>query len=251
MHLSTAKPFVFLIVVLALVSLACGIDFGGDSSAPSEAPESGPAAEATAQPQEPVSATAQYYTEEFESPNDAWAPVLNVTGTDTNESEFNLETANGFLTFDINTENLFSYVNYTAFDYEDVRVDARVENRGSNNNNVSLVCRYSEDDGWYEFNVANNGLYWILHGITDESGTAIYSNIYNGGSNKIKQGKDVNEYGIVCRGKSLSLYINGVETRTVQDNKFVLRGGQVGISVSSFDDLPVTVDVDWVTISEP
>jgi hypothetical protein len=49
---------------------------------------------------------------------------------------------------------------YDPYVYEDVRIDARVINRGVNNNNVSLVCRYT-DSGWYEFNIANNGLYWI------------------------------------------------------------------------------------------
>lgn len=250
MHWKAARPFVFLILTVALTSMACGIDFGGETAAP-EAPAGGAVEEPSAPPAEPVGSAEQYYTEDFDSPNEAWADVLDVKGQDTNLSEFTLETANGFLTFDINTPNLFSYVNYTAYDYEDVRVDARVENRGVNNNNVSLVCRYSEDEGWYEFNIANNGLYWILHGILDESNTPRYSNIYNGGSNKIKQGKDVNEYGIVCREKTLTLYINGVETRTVQDNKFVLRSGQVGVSVSSFDDLPVRVDFDWVKISQP
>ncbi len=32
---------------------------------------------------------------------------------------------------------------------------------------------------------------------------------------------------------------------------YVLRNGKVGISVSSFDQLPVKVEYDWVTISEP
>jgi len=32
---------------------------------------------------------------------------------------------------------------------------------GTNNNNISLSVRYS-DEGWYEFNIANNGLYDIF-----------------------------------------------------------------------------------------
>jgi len=239
------KPFAFLFIILALVSLACGIDLGGDT--PTAAPP--PTQEEPAPTEAPVSQ--QYYTEEFDAPNDDWSVALNVTGPDTNESALDLETANGYLSFDINTEDLWTYVNYTAFDYEDVRVDAKVVNRGSNNNNISLICRYSEEDGWYEFNVANSGLYWILHGLVKPGGSAEYTNIYNGGSNAIKQGKDVNEYGIICRGNSLSLYINGTEARTVKDNEFNLARGQVGISVSSFEDLPVAVDVDWVKISEP
>jgi hypothetical protein len=45
--------------------------------------------------------------------------------------------------------------------------------------------------------------------------------------------------------------INGVETRTYTDNQFVLRDGQVGIGLSSFRDVPVKVEFDWVKISQP
>jgi hypothetical protein len=46
------------------------------------------------------------------------------------------------------------------------------------------------------------------------------------------------------------LYINGTEARTVTDNKYLLTSGNVGVSVSLFDTLPVAVDVDWVKISQ-
>jgi hypothetical protein len=47
------------------------------------------------------------------------------------------------------------------------------------------------------------------------------------------------------------LYINGTETRVFEDNQYVLRKGKIGISASSFDQLPVIVEYDWVKISEP
>ena len=248
--MKSARPFVFLLVLIALVSLACGIDFGTDTppaaSPSTQEQSSGPAATG-----EPVSTGQEFGTFDFDAPDDNWANVLNVTGPTTNVANMNVETKGGFLSFDVNTKDLYTYFNYTAFEYGDVRVDARVENRGTNNNNISLICRYTEDEGWYEFNIANNGLYSILHGIIQTGGTPVYSLIYNGGSNKIKQGKDVNEYTAICKGRTLSLLINGSETRTVEDNKYVLRDGQVGISVSSFADLPVKVDFDWIKLSQP
>jgi hypothetical protein len=61
----------------------------------------------------------------------------------------------------------------------------------------------------------------------------------------------VNEYTAICKGNTLALYINGVEAHTITEKRFVFRDGQVGISTASFDVLPIIVEWDWVTISEP
>ena len=71
-----------------------------------------------------------------------------------------------------------------------------------------VICRYSPEDGWYEFNIANNGLYDISYARPSSSGSIAYRNIFNGGSNKIKTGNATNEYGISCQGVTLSLFIN-------------------------------------------
>lgn len=195
----------------------------------------------------------QFFTEEFDV-NDNWTyfVVDGKTGSITEEDnpKMQLYTDNSLLTFDLGAENLWVYVTYDPYEYDDVRVDARVINRGVNNNNVSLICRYT-DSGWYEFNIANNGLYWIYAAQVNSNNEVGYGLIYNGGSNKIKSGKETNEYTAICNGRTLSLYINGVEARTVTENKYALSSGKVGVSVSSFNNLPVQVDVDWVKVSEP
>jgi hypothetical protein len=62
-------------------------------------------------------------------------------------------------------------------------------------------------------------------------------------------GKDVNEYTAICSGNKLTLGINGVEVRTVSDNS--LKDGLVGLSVSSFNVTPITVDFDYFSVSVP
>jgi hypothetical protein len=115
-----------------------------------------------------------------------------------------------------------------------------------NNNNVSLICRATEE-GWYEFSIANNGLWWIY---AYDGRDSTYSQLANGGSNAIKMGKDVNEYTILCSGSTLALYINRVEAHTMTETNFKFREGQVGIGVSSFNSLPIVVEFDWVSISD-
>jgi len=58
--------------------------------------------------------------------------------------------SDGYLLFDL--ESAYQWV-YTTFDpetYDDVRVEVSAENRGTNVNNVSLICRYDPAEGWYE-----------------------------------------------------------------------------------------------------
>lgn len=183
-----------------------------------------------------------FYVEQFDpdgSTIDYWSWFI----TSGNENLFDLYTEDGYLVFDIDGRDLYSYLMYDPWFYTDVRVDARAENRGMNNNNVSLICRATED-GWYEFSIANNGLWWIY---AYDGG---YTTIANGGSTAINMGKDVNEYTIICSGNTLGLYINGVEAKVMQENRYAFREGQIGIGVSSFDALPIVVEFDWVSISD-
>jgi hypothetical protein len=255
------KPFLFLASFVLIVGLACGIGGGGTPSQPEQPPTQPPPPPTQPPPptlepqptQPPVPQAQQYFTEEFDT-NDNWSYIV-IDGSrseiiDDDPPGMELYTEDSRLTFDLDAENIWVYVLYDPFEYEDVRLDARVINRGANNNNVSLICRYT-DDGWYEFNIANNGLYWIFAASVDSDGRVDYGLVYNGGSNDIKAGKETNEYTAICEGRTLSLFINGKEARTVTDNRYALNSGQVGVSVSSFDVIPITVDIDWFKISEP
>lgn len=185
-----------------------------------------------------------FFTDEFENGLSNYSYFTMGRG---GEEGMDIYTENGKLVFDLNGEYLWPYLIYDPYTYTDVALQFEAENLGNNNNNVSFVCRYDPDRGWYEFNVANNGLYWILY--YDAIGTKDYKTLFDGGSQSINMGRATNTYGVVCQGNTLSLYINGHLERTVKDTN--LKEGQVGISVSSFDSYPVRVDIDWLQISEP
>lgn len=251
-----------LVVLLLIVSLACN---GGAS--PTSAPEQPPVTDApsvdvpTEQPQEPqqtdepavvateppVSTDApDYYTEEFDGDISNWTYFTSKNDVKADDSGVEPIAENGFLVLDL-PKNLNVYVMYDPYTYGNVRVDARVENRGTNNNNINLVCR-SSDEGWYEVAIANNGLFW-LWAYDGVKGT--YAKLADGGSNKIKAGKEVNEYTLICNDRNLIVQINGFDTKSYTDNQYVFRDGQIGVGASSFDDVPVKVEFDWVKISEP
>lgn len=78
-----------------------------------------------------------------------------------------------------------------------------------------------------------------------------YFTLASGGSTNVLTGRSENTYSAVCNGNQLALYINGVLEREYVDNVYNLSEGQVGILVSSFDVLPILVEIDYFSISLP
>jgi len=183
-----------------------------------------------------------YYGTEFDAELSDWVYFL----TEGKESGANASLKDGKLRLNIQDQYTYIYFYLDPLEVADVRVDTKVENLGVNNNNVSLICRYS-DAGWYEFNVANNGEYTIFR--YDQARSDHYIALYTGGSTAIETGKGTNEITAVCEGDQLTLAINGVKVRTVQDRN--LKSGKVGLSVSSFNVTPVIVDFDYFVASVP
>lgn len=253
-----AKPILFLVGFILIVGLACGTSTP-DTPAEPPAPEAAsPVPQPpTSPPPTPEPVAQQFYTEDFTGDTSQWTYFL-VNGSKSVpifvEDDFGIMfvgTDDERLKFTLESEGQWAYVTYDAYEYDNVRLDVVVENRGVNNNNVSLICRYTPDEGWYEFNIANNGLFWIYHAIIRSDNSVIYTEIADGGSNKIKAGKDTNTYSIICKDRTLSLYINNKETRVLEENNYALRDGLIGVSVSSFGTLPVKIEVHSVTISQP
>jgi S1-C subfamily serine protease len=127
----------------------------------------------------------------------------------------------------------------------DVRIDAAVETvAGPNRNNISLVCRATED-GWYEFSM-NSGGYWYIWKYSNSD----YTMLNSGASTAINLQKSKNELIATCIGTDLSFYVNGVKMGSTRDNRFQ-GGGQVGVSVSTFDISGAGVEFDWLSATVP
>jgi hypothetical protein len=105
--------------------------------------------------------------------------------------------------------------------------------------------------GWYEFVLSSNGNYSIY--AVDNQGVVNlgYNLIANGGSARIKTGRQTNVYTATCSGNELILLINGTEVRRITDTRFQFTEGKIGLAVSSMQKLPVNVDVDLLSVSEP
>lgn len=260
-------PVFFFTALILMVGLACSALTGGDATPtqpqpPTQEPPQvlptdteaaqepeptateAPATEPPA-PTEEVPVTSEFFTEEFDS-EDALANWYSFTLGKGEDRNLVIQQEDDHLLFDLGDEDLYVYYMYTPFEYDDVSMKLNAENRGRNNNNISLVCRFNSEAGqWYEFSVESGGV-WYLYAVDGK-----YNRIANGGTNALKQGREVNEYAMTCDGDEITLFINDEEIKRVTDNTYGFNSGLVGFNISSLNVLPITVEVNWFEISQP
>jgi hypothetical protein len=140
---------------------------------------------------------------------------------------------------------------YSAQEYADVRIDARFTNQAGSPASIGLICRYSDIDGWLEYNVYSDGTYSVLYGQWLADGIADYFPVLSSSSNAILPSGSSQEIGLICSGTTLSLLIDQTIIRSVDVSRFELAGGKVGVTASSFENTPVIAAFDWVKVSEP
>lgn len=267
MKRNVLSPLFFTALLVVIVGLACRLftpatqttpePFILPTSAPIQ-PTSAPLIQPTAQPQPitaPPTATLKpfspFFKEEFDTDVlSSWTSFIITGSNDADKKKSSFSIKGGKLIFKLEDEQLYSYLIYDNQTYEDVRVEVSADNRGRNTNNISLICRYSED-GWYEFSITSGGLFQIW--AYDATGAVKkgYNLINSGGSTAIRMGNDTNVYAIVCSGNDLTLYINGEESVSFSERKYGFDKGKVGINVSSLNVIPIIVEFEYFDIQEP
>lgn len=188
----------------------------------------------------------RFFTNEFDSSLAGW--VILQAG---NEAAPGIKTENSKLIFQMDSPFTWVYGVYGAEDYEDIRVDARFTNQGGSPASIGLICRYSETDGWLEYNISSDGTYSVLYGQWLASGIADYLPVLSASSNAIQPSGTSQEIGLICSGTTLSLFIDQTLIRNVDVSRYELTSGKVGITASSFENTPVIAAFDWVNVSEP
>jgi hypothetical protein len=185
-----------------------------------------------------------FFTEEFNTDLGAWVSFQ--TGG-AESPKVNLE--NDLLRIDFPAPNTWYYAIHNAHEYSDVFVSAKF--LGTSAGSIGLICDYSESNGWYEFNIASDGTYSVLFGQWLAQGIAQYTPIANKSTEYLHPGKLDYEIGLTCQENTLLLYINGKLFRKLDVTHYGLVKGKIGINASSFEETPMTVTFDWVTVSEP
>ena len=197
---------------------------------------------------EPPAQNTEFFTEDFSSGLDNYTAFqINEYGKLLNSitERAVVKAEDGKLKFNFNGEDIWWYAAYNKVDYDDVKVELEVENLGVNTQRVALLCRYSKDMGFYELDISGGGL-WELY-YYDNLMAKGYKLIANGASEFIKMKKATNVYALTCKGDKLSITINGNDIKTVKSSD--LHSGQAGFGISSFNALPVIMNINWVKYS--
>ena len=188
----------------------------------------------------------RFFTDEFDSSLAGW--VILQAG---NESVPNTKTENSNFIMQMDSPFSWLYAIYGAQDYANVRIDAQFTNQAGSPSSMGLICRYSEENGWFEYNVSTDGSYNLLYGSWLAVGIADYLPITDGSSNLIQPSGAPQLIGLTCSDTALALYINDTIVRNVDVTNYGLTEGSVGITVSSYENTPVVVALERVTVSEP
>ena len=186
------------------------------------------------------------FTNEFDSSLAGW--VILQAGSD---AVPNIKAENSTLLLQIGSLYTWVYAIYGPQDYEDIRIDAQFENQAGSPSSIGLICRYTESDGWLEYNISTDGTYNMLYGQWLSTGIADYLPILSESSSEIQPSGASQEIGLVCSDTTVSLFVNQTLIRNVDVSRYELTEGKVGITISSFENTPVIAAFDWVKVSEP
>lgn len=200
----------------------------------------------TATPEPTPTPFPRFFTTEFDSTLAGW--VILQAG---NDALPNITVENSRLLMQMDSHFTWVYALYGAQDYEDARVGTKFVNNAMSPASLGLICRYSETEGWFEYNVSTDGTYNVLYGKWLANGIANYLPISDGSSNSIQQSGVEQEISLVCSGSTLTLLIGETVIRSVDVSRFGLAGGKVGVTASSYENTPVIASFDWMTVSEP
>lgn len=142
--------------------------------------------------------------------------------------------------------------------YQDVIVQAEVENFGQLDNAFSLMCRAS-DAGWYELRISSQGYYELLRFdqyLADEGKNA-YTNFVEGqiGSTLINSGTNTkNVFTLSCEDDQLKAFINGEQVYfdkrplTIVDDTY--SEGTIGFGALSYGN-EVDVTFNYIETLKP
>jgi hypothetical protein len=186
------------------------------------------------------------FTEQFDGSLAGW--VILQAG---NDGVPNIKTEGSRLILQMDFPYTWLYALYGAQDYADVRIDAQFENRALTPSSAGLLCRYSEEAGWFEYNISADGTYNVLYGRWLSVGIAEYLPITDGTSKEIQPSGATQKIGLICSDSTLWLYINDTLIRQVDVSRYELTEGKVGLAASSFENTPIVIGFDSVTLSEP
>jgi len=251
------RAFLFPLIVLVLVSLACSVGGRKATETPeAAAPES--TQEGAKEAQVEVTSTpqpAKSFEDTFDEMKDAWSDSLLVTTQGAGgKTESAVKLLDGKMVFQFTDKETYLYKFVKQPMGADVVIESSYQAFSQIYNGIAFVCRAKSDySAWYEFrlsSVAKFAIYRFDQALKDEyknpyielaSGSADATKLYPTKPNVVKA---------TCKGSTLSLEVNGNSLTSVQDDA-LQEDGLVGLGAMSQNNLPMSIRFDYIKVSSP
>jgi hypothetical protein len=119
---------------------------------------------------------------------------------------------------------------------------------GPDDNEYGVQVRMEDNDRFYRFSISGDGYYQVSKhdGAAQEPLSGEWPE-----SDAIRLGAATNQLEVVCRGATMSFFVNGVQLVQVEDGDY--GRGDIGLYAGSFRDPGTGVEIlfDNLTVTEP
>ena len=172
------------------------------------------------------------FWEDFEDSNGPWSFG--------NFQEATVELLYGWLSYTMKKDRWITWDVTTEVDAADVRMEAYFSNDASTTDNFQgFVCRYQDDNNFYQLAFGNDGFLRIGLRRNGE-----WEHLINEFGNVDLVDSSFNFVEATCIGNELSLYVNGFLVAQVTDPYYRFSSGDVGLIVGTSEDPNVIISID-------
>ena len=131
----------------------------------------------------------------------------------------------------------------------DVRVEVDATKvAGSDDNDFGILCRYQDNNNFYQFLISSDGYVGILKYVAGSMQSIAAEALVE--HSAVNQGNARNHIRADCLGNTLTLYVNGQQVSVAQDASFT-GGGDVGVFAGTYDTPGTDIYFDNFIVTLP
>ncbi len=180
------------------------------------------------------------YEDDFSNPESGWQAFITDSGSAVTYEHQGIR----FLVNEGNTDH-WSIQNINIQDVQ-LAVDAS-KIGGPDDNIFGLICRFTEENSFYEFVISSDGYYAILKIINGEY--VMLSGDSMDFHSAINQGRGTNRIRADCVGDQLSLFINNQLIESVKDDEII--AGRIGLIAGTTSESGTDILFDNFVLYQP
>ena len=176
--------------------------------------------------------------DDFSNPSSGWS----AQNTETGFSDYQ----DGQYIIQVSQPNYAIWGNYENETYTDtiINVDVQVLQSANGTGGFGVMCRYTDNENYYLFEVDEDGYYIIYKYLNDE-----YVALYNWDNLDALKNRNAMTITVSCIGNELTLAVDGQIIASVIDTSF--SQGYIGLTSDTFDDVGIRVGFDNLTVYAP